>query len=383
MRKRSYIKFSITLVTLVFAGLMLLTGSPEAVAQSQGNPFAEWSRSKHANLELAQEEATVESRGVTAAHCGRCHSEQGFVAWVPQLLNGDPGNIKKPDGSPADIDYLTSLGLTHDSVRPITCLACHGDGFALRVLDSAPMLPAGFDAVAVGAGALCMSCHNTRNGRITWNATDTGTLAYRGPHEAAQADVVMGKNAYFVNDTLDLASPHALYTGDSCVTCHVHMGKEGHTFEAATTVCAQCHGPALSIEFVQRPIEQLENQLKAAIERKVLAVRGQIGFVRSWNPATDVYTDMTLDGNQITGIAEILTIHGQSSFRLGLGNGTEVYTRVADILQAAGGNRVFATTDPVVRACWNYLLFEYDGSKGVHNPGFARDVLMATISALR
>ena len=30
-------------------------------------------------------EATATGRRGTAAHCGRCHSEQGFLAWLPQL----------------------------------------------------------------------------------------------------------------------------------------------------------------------------------------------------------------------------------------------------------------------------------------------------------
>jgi hypothetical protein len=250
------------------------------------------------------------------------------------------------------------------------------------VVDNVPMLPSGFDAVAVGQGALCMSCHNTRNGRVSWDTADPGR--YTGPHESAQADVVMGKNVFFLNDTLDWASPHALYTGDSCVTCHMVLGKEGHTFEAAASSCAQCHGPAFTIEFVQRSIEQLEQQLKTAIERRVLAVRGQIGVVRAWDPVTDVYTDnFALDGNLIGGVVQILTIHGQIGVRFSLTDGREVYTRIGDIKDGPGGRVIFATSDPVVRASWNYLLIEHDGSKGVHNPSFARDVLMATSNAIK
>ncbi|MCJ7782688.1 MAG: hypothetical protein MUP41_02070, partial [Desulfobacterales bacterium] len=41
-------------------------------------PSADWPKSKHANKELAVHEATWEGRKEAAAHCGRCHSEQGF-----------------------------------------------------------------------------------------------------------------------------------------------------------------------------------------------------------------------------------------------------------------------------------------------------------------
>lgn len=379
MPKRSSYGIGVLGAALLFCGAILLTGR---AAAPQGNPVNEWARSKHANRETAIAEATVENRGTTAAHCGRCHSEQGFVAWVPQLLAGDSGYIKKPDGTAADVDYLRSLGLTVDRVQPITCRACHGDDFELRIADNTPMLPAGFDAWAVGKGALCMTCHNTRNGRIQWDTTDPGR--YTAPHESAQADVLMGKNSFFLNDTLDRASPHALFTSDSCVTCHLTLGRNGHTFEPSETVCTQCHGPSMTIQFVQKPIETLLARVKAAIERRVLAVRDQIGVVRKWDPVTDQYTDnFALDGKQITGVAEILSIHGQIGFRFTLADGQQVYARAGEIWDKPDGQRVFLTSDPIIRACWNYLLIEHDESLGVHNPSFARDVLTATLNALR
>jgi cytochrome c553 len=381
MRQRSYLKlFAICGILFFFAIVLTLERSSAAVPQ--GNPAAEWTRSKHANRERAVAEATVENRGTTAAHCGRCHSEQGFLAWLPQLLAGDSGLIKKPDGTAADVEYLRSLGLTVDRVRPITCQTCHGDDFEPRIRDNTPMLPAGFEAWAVGEGALCMTCHNTRNGRIQWDTADPGR--YTAPHESAQADVLMGKNSFFLNDTVDRASAHALFTSDSCVTCHLTLGKDGHTFKPSETVCANCHGPSMTIQFVQKPIETLLTQVKAAIERRVLAVRDQIGVVRKWDPATGQYTDnFPLDGKQITKVAEILSIGGQISFRFLLADGREIYARAGEIWDTPGGRRIFATSDPVIRACWNYLLIEHDGSLGVHNPSFARDVLTATLNALR
>lgn len=44
---------------------------------------------------------------------------------------------------------------------------------------------------------------------------------------------------------------------------------------------------------------------------------------------------------------------------------------------------VFATSDPLVRAGWNYWLIEGDDSFGVHNPRFTRAVLLATLDALK
>ncbi|MCS6817242.1 MAG: cytochrome c family protein [Blastocatellia bacterium] len=381
MRQRSLLKLFAVGGILLFFVVVLTVGRSSALAP-QGNPSAEWRRSRHANRDTAVAEATVERRGTGAAHCGRCHSEQGFIAWVPQLLAGDPGFIKKPDGSAADEAYLRSLGLTTDRVQPITCRTCHGDDFQMRIRDNTPMLPAGFEAWAVGQGAICMTCHNTRNDRIKWDAADPGR--YTAPHYSAEADVIMGKNAFFLDDTVNGASPHGLFVGDSCVTCHLTLGKDGHTFQASETSCVSCHGPSMTIEFVQKPIETLLEQVKAAIERRILAVRDQIGVVRRWDPATGAYTEnFPLDGRQIRKLAEIRSIGGLISFRFTLADGTEVYARAGEIWDRPGGRRIFATSDPIIRASWNYLLIKYDGSLGVHNPSFARNVLLATLRALR
>jgi hypothetical protein len=117
-------------VALLLVGLVAIGGLMAASL----DPAQEWLKSKHANRETAIAVATVESRGPLAAHCARCHSEQGFLAWLPQLMAGNPGLIVDPNtGKPAEVPYLTQLGLTKEKVQPITCTVCHGEGFALRV----------------------------------------------------------------------------------------------------------------------------------------------------------------------------------------------------------------------------------------------------------
>jgi len=362
--------------------LVLLVVTLVGLVAAAAGPFEEWQKSKHANRQTAIDEATVESRGTTAAHCGRCHSQQGFVAWLPQLNAGNPGNITKPDGSAADVAYLTELGLTVEKVQPITCTACHReDNFQLRVQNDTALLPSGFAAQGVGKGALCMTCHNTRNGRKTWNATELSSLS--GPHEAAQADVIMGKNSYFFDDTADNPSPHAVFIGDACVTCHLKLGEEGHAFEVSESVCTNCHGPAMTAERVQEPTEHLLNQLLDQIALKALEVKEKIATVTAWDPATDAEAPNTaIDGTKIIDIEEILTIHGQMSFKFKLEDGSAVYSQIRNIKDAQG-QVVYALSDPIARAAWNYLLIKYDGSFGVHYPSFARDVLLTTTNALR
>lgn len=349
---------------------------------SAQNVVAEWKNSKHADRELPANDAGAwETRELNTVHCARCHAEQGFKAWVPQLMKGDPANIKKPDGKEADEAFIKGLGLTKDKVNPITCLACHTEDFQLRLRDNIPMLPNGLAIRGVGKGALCMACHNTRNGRIAWDSPDP--KRYTQPHEAAQTDVIFGKNVFFYNDTGSTESPHAVFTGDSCVTCHMALGKGGHSFTPGE--CDVCHGEKVKEAFVQGGIVDLQKQLAAAIAKKVLAVKEKIAFVTSWDPKTDKDTpDTAIDGKQIKAVEIPMGIHGQISLKFVMQDGKEVYSQMGNIKETPGekGKPVFATSDPVVRALWNYLLFWYDGSKGVHYPGFTRNVLIATINAI-
>jgi hypothetical protein len=227
-----------------------------------------------------------------------------------------------------------------------------------------------------------MTCHNTRNGRITWDAADAGR--YTGPHEAAQMDVIVGKNTFFLNDTVDRSSPHMNFVGDSCVTCHKDLGEAGHSFAPAENVCMKCHGPAFQIDFVQKPTEALLNQTRAAIEKRFLAGRSRIGVILSFNPETGQSTqNFPVDGNTITSLDEIITSGGQITFGFKLANGQKLYSRLGEMRDAPNGTRAFATNDPIVRASWNYLLIEFDGSEGVHNPKFTRELLTTTIDALK
>lgn len=365
---------------LAAAIVLALVAGSVALVRAQADQRAQWARSGHANRELARLEATVEQRGPTAAHCGRCHAEQGYLAWLPQLEGGNSGPITRPDGSPADVAYLSNLGLNRFSVRPVTCAACHKPDYTLRVTATTPVLPAGFRAVGVGLGAQCMTCHNTRNGAITWNAPDP--RRYTAPHTAAQADVLMGKNAFFVPPAEATISPHATFIGDACVTCHVRFNKESHTFKAPPGVCIRCHGADVTAARVKSSIETLLHEVEKAVAARVMAAKDRIAVIRNWDPQTDRYTDnFKVDPAQIVSV-NLVEIHGQQGLKFNLRTGGAWYSQLGSVADAAG-KPVFATSDPIVRAGWNFFLIEGDDSFGVHNPRFARTVLLATLDALK
>jgi len=376
MRRSTWFRRGLIL-TVVLA--VLLVGGTVLV-RAQADLRAQWATTGHANRELARADATVETRGVTAAHCGRCHAEQGFLAWLPQLNAGNPGLITKPDGSAADVRFLTNLGLTRFSVRPVTCNTCHNPDFTIRVTQSTAVLPAGFRAIGVGLGAQCMTCHNSRNGAVAWNLEDP--RRFSAPHTASQADVIMGKNAFFVPPAEATISPHATFVGDACVTCHMRFSKESHTFKAAENVCVRCHGTDMTAKRVQEGIETILHEVEKAIGAKVMARRDRIATIVGWDPKTDQYTPgVRLDASQITAI-NLAEIHGQIGLKFTLRGGRELYSQIGSVLDGTG-KPVVATNDIIVRAAWNFFLIEGDDSFGVHNPRFARTVLLATLDALK
>ncbi|MBM3469231.1 MAG: hypothetical protein FJX73_00335 [Armatimonadetes bacterium] len=70
----------------VALAIALLFGTGAATVRAQADQRAQWAKSKHANRLRPTLEATADGRrGLTAAHCGRCHAEQGFLAWLPQM----------------------------------------------------------------------------------------------------------------------------------------------------------------------------------------------------------------------------------------------------------------------------------------------------------
>ena len=365
----------------VALAIVVLFGTGVATVRAQADQRAQWAKSKHANRLRPTLEATADGRrGLTAAHCGRCHSEQGFLAWLPQMQRGNPGLIARPDGSPADIQFLVGLGLSRFSVRPQTCTTCHQADYSLRQAGATPLLPAGFRAIGVGLGAQCMLCHNSRNGAIVWNQEDP--RRYTAPHTASQADVIMGKNVFFVDYGNNFVSPHASFVGDSCVTCHVKMSKAPHTFKADVTVCSRCHGPEMNAARVQDPTKTLIHELEEALEAKIMASKDRIRSFRAWDARVYAFIEtVTLDPAAITSLV-LVEVAGQQGVEFTITGGRKIQTQIGELRDAAG-RPTFATSDPIVRAGWNFWLVEGDGSWGVHNPRFVRQVVLNSLDALK
>ena len=394
---------------------------------------SQWATSAHAQRDLVSN-ATFESRGTTAAHCGRCHSAQGFAAYTAQLAKGDASLLHKTDGTPADEAYLRGLGLQASTVEAITCAACHDPHDAsnpgqLRLGGNLKALPNGLtNIVGAGKGATCMACHNTRNAE---HDDFVAATDFSGPHTPSQTDLLYGFNAYFMPRLNP--SPHLAVT-DTCAGCHVATPtaaekaagqSDNHSFATDNTICASCHSSSTNGEALLSANDAQLGELGTAIGTKALAVIsalypvGKTLSVRAYRQATDQYSSAAATTADIllaaapTAVVLRSAVHGTTSFTLTLATPVSV-TWVATTSAPAitetlsqidcqiGGITITGQSTPpvppattgtptpailpnsaVAKASWNLQLLSNDGSRGLHNPDFFQDVIVNTLEALQ
>lgn len=337
--------------------------------------YPQWAASAHGDYTVAQNEGPNQS-------CGGCHSYNGFDSLNKQLQGGNASRtINAADWANVQADIALN------GIQPQNCITCHATHnpgtrsgltgsivglagydptYGTTFVGTTPLLPGGFQANGVGKGALCVVCHNSRNGEPVSGAgnptlhedndANWGTLTkYSGPHDAAQGDVLMGRNAYFVTG---VRSKHSLIA-DTCVTCHMELtaapapydgGGFGtnHNFGADPAVCAKCHGNAITTA------DGVQNAFNASMVSLNTAIINAV--VRVYNAEM---------GTSITA-ANVAISYG---FPVGVTvNGTAY--------KPANTTKL----DTLAKAIWNYGLLSNDSSQGVHNPQFAFDVLTSTMA---
>jgi hypothetical protein len=402
--------------------------------------FQQWAESGHGDYEvlIAETFSTNSTTGVTTLRtsCAGCHSGQGFLQWYQQLARTGSGSRTLDATSLEKMGWNSTGTLTFTGQTVIRdaaiegvvtianaqgqgCAVCHDphaegtksgepNDATVRVSGNTSLLPGGFLATGVGRGAQCITCHNSRNGERTSGGgnptlhedgdinfgTNTGYTvvaaglpnegehaAYAAPHEAAQGDVLMGRNAYFVTGQ---RSRHS-FLADTCATCHMeatppppelsyNLSGTNHTFKASKTVCTQCHG-TFDGGTIQAAFDASLAQLATEITNAVYKLKNGVAAVP---PATFVLYfgrsfQYSLDGG--TTKANV-----GSSYNSTTGVRTDGYLTGVTV----GG------TDPnegynavIAKANWNYSLVSVEASKGIHNPSFTVSVLDQTKAQLR
>jgi hypothetical protein len=307
---------------------------------------SQWIQGGHGDRSLALSEGNADTNA-SADHCGRCHSAQGYARYVKNLPSGYYAYLTS-DGQPlgagntvATQAQLQSFGLTTATVESQTCQACHDphdntangacpggqlngvDCSQLRIYDAIPALPNGLTKVAgMGAGAICITCHNSRNGEhtdvLTQSANASGVLSPvanqaapltgfgRGPHTASQGDVYFGFNAYF---GLRLnPSPH-MAVADTCAGCHYKSvtasevaAKQttSHSFIVDNTICANCHSATVDGVALQAAnrgeLDALRNLFASKMLTTIngaLAAPGATLWAQAYDPASNTFSSTT------------------------------------------------------------------------------------------
>jgi len=369
----------------------------------------EWSRSTHSNLSVAQAYGTVDGMGAHAGYCGRCHSGQGFLEYAANLAAGNPSPLAE------DEEYLRGIGMDRDHVEPVTCATCHDphssvNPHQVRLYDEIELLPAGFRVDGAGSGAICMACHNTGNG-----AHDDGHLPtdYTIPNVPAQADVLLGRNGYFMGRVASIPPPHAALE-NTCATCHMAEPDHhdfptvgGHTWRVRDDLCERCHGEGVNLRGLQATVEQnletLEDEVIAQLIGDLTEITraGRTYSVRAWDLATGCYSSESADvsnvtlsmapmtatlehiddefGFAVTFDAEI-PITWRSAGCSGSTSTRTVFFQLGSLVSS--GSQVVGLDDVLVGAIWNVEVLHGDGSYGVHNATWTFRLLAASLEAL-
>ena len=286
---------------------------------------------------------------VQVADCMACHNDTTVITgketgWSESMHGtGDAygrGTSASCAGchSGGGFSAMVAAGLTPETVEAgdpnptrQDCRACHQIHTSYTAADwaletTAPVALYAFeDAVYDGGkGNLCANCHQPR--RAIAAADPNGNIevdsTHWGPHHGPQSAMMLGLAG--AGDVVGRPGAHAMLVRDTCVTCHV--GKDNrHTFEPDVSACVTCHSDA---------------------------------------------EDFDIDGLQ-TEVAALIAELGE-------------LLKAKDLLDEEGEPVVGVYPAAEASALWNYILIEIeDGSLGVHNPGYTKALLEASIAALQ
>jgi predicted CXXCH cytochrome family protein len=301
--------------------------------------FRQWENSLHSEVIWSTSFAQSTTGYNTLDNCIRCHDGRGYK----NFTNGTP-------------TYTT--GMKQADLEMVGCASCHDphgstNEHQLRTRPTnSDTLATGYHYTEGGMGKTCMDCHKSRRNNVTYTQTRVNS-AHWGTHHSPQADVLLGRNAAVFTNPYITGSHKNI--SNTCVTCHMAQTTDtgtvtrdkvgGHSmhlrYEATgyTHVkgCISCHPGVTKFEDFEAPADyDGDNQIEPWQDE----VEGLITKVRIALPPA--------------GIDSV-------SWQLIAADSFNVNLR---------------------KAYWNYQLIEYDGSKGMHNPFFAVNVLQATLVSL-
>ncbi len=341
--------------------------SASHTAYTNAPTYEEWSSSGHAAV-VPDVLQTMASSTNNIRSCGVCHSGSARLA----MIGG-----KNP-----------ALTLTQDYNVPITCAVCHDphqtngspdqlrnpvsstNAFRLTSVDTATVTAFTNKYNANRNINICAQCHNDRG--AGWADTS------RAPHHSVQYNFLLGSVGQLFNGLTSVPASYdpgshaglpasamysisgAYYLTNQCASCHMQADSsdaDNHTFVPGYTICLNCHdGRAAQAAFtpylsnlVSSVIFGL-NRWAATQTNALLATNGVVAWEYT-NPGGLVW--QTSASSFVTSWQQLESVNFKGPVSAG---------------QAL-------IPDNIKRARFNLYLVVNDGSLGLHNSGFAINLL--------
>jgi hypothetical protein len=164
-----------------------------------------------------------------------------------------------------------------------------------------------------------------------------------------------------------------------------NQGGTNHTFYADRFICTECHDPNLTADDVQSGVQHLLDQVQDLVEDRLLDL---IGSLIDDGYYVDLDGDAAIEDVNEVAALEFGETRGRQAITVTfVGDETFGPYRVTDVdvrdeADASVGTLYDFAEDDLMKAGWNWNLFNNDGSVGVHNPFFANGALIAARDAL-
>ncbi len=310
----------------------------------QNHPiYRQWSNAKHSttvwNSSFAQQPSSPDYGTNDLGNCIRCHDAVGYINYTKNV-GTDTRNI------------------TLASQHMISCQSCH-DQHGNNNSSYLRNRPQGSDTLAngvhysLGEGQTCADCHKSRKDVRSYINTRVTSSSW-GPHHGPQTDVLLGKGAATFNGVPYVSGSHGTVNPNACVDCHMHAT------DTSANVINTVGGHSLNM--------RNESQNYDFVAPCQTCHPGKTKF-------SDFMAPQDFDGNgtiqdwetEIKGC-----IHNLGAVLPHTGTDSVSWSLIA-----ADSNNV-----NLRKAYWNYLLITSDNSKGMHNPFYTVNVLLASIGSV-
>lgn len=286
--------------------------------------------------------------------CQRCHTNEGFIAYLETGSN-DSENY---------IEYPSQPG----------CFSCHaphetGD-FSVRT--NSPVKLADGTMTSLGEGNLCANCHMARREAASYVQASPAdkVSSHWGGHHGPQADLLVGTNAYENPNKSYSSSPHSVVLKNGCVDCHMYLP------EGRFSMSPEVGGHSFNIGGEVHGVEKLNVKACADCHDGIKQVSGKEIFALKAKADYDNDGGVEYFQEEVHGLLEQLVNHNGSGLLQRLN--PPMYKADGSWNTARSGERSLAQ----MAALWNFKIFEEDRSLGVHNGVYTIQVLMDSIEAL-